>query len=88
MEFAFGLNPAADSRGQLPTAQVSGDNLMVSFDQPAGVEGVTYGAVWSTTVPPSGGTDVPDTGAAPTHTFAVPIGINSRIYLQLTISEP
>ena len=87
VEFAFNLNPDADSSGLLPSAQFSGGNLFMTFTQPPGVSGITYGAEWGTGLSGSSGTPVPDTGVHPVHTFSVPIGVNTRIYLRLTITE-
>ena len=86
IEYAFGLNPTVPDGGQLPQAQRAGGNLMVSFTQPAGVSGVTYGADWSddleTWVP------LTDTGAAPQHVFSVPTAGKETLFMRLRVSAP
>lgn len=47
LEYAFGLNPTQGVSRALPVPQVNGSNYVVSFTQPVGVSGVTYGAEWS-----------------------------------------
>jgi hypothetical protein len=47
VEFAFGLNPKQISAALLPSPQQSGNNFIVTFSQPSGVSGITYGAEWS-----------------------------------------
>ena len=87
VEFAFGLNPKQNSAGQLPQGLKVGTNFVVSFPQPAGVTGITYGAEWNTTL--SGAwTPISDSGTLPQHTFSVPIGLNTQIFLHLTVTVP
>jgi len=49
------------------------------------VSGVTYGEDWSATLQ-NEWQPVPDTGTAPQHTFSVPIGSNTKLFLRLTIA--
>ena len=88
--FAFAgpnQDPSTASIAQLPKPQMSGENLLCSFTQPAGVSGVTYGAEWSATLLPGSWTAITDTGTAPQHTFSVPIGSNTKLFLRLRVTE-
>ncbi|MCX6878768.1 MAG: choice-of-anchor D domain-containing protein [Verrucomicrobia bacterium] len=86
LEFAFGLNPKQNSAGLLPQAQTTGSNLVITFAQPAGVSGITYGAEWSQTL--REWEDVPDTGISPQHAFSVPIDTKPQLYMRLKVSSP
>jgi alpha-tubulin suppressor-like RCC1 family protein len=91
-EFAFGLNPKSSSSGLLPTPQKSGSNLVVSFTEPVGVSGILYGAEWSQTLLAGSWTAVTDTGntgaSPPQHTFSVPIGTKTKLYMRLKVTNP
>lgn len=86
VEFALDLDTTENSAGELPHARIVAGNLEVSFDQPSGVEGVVFGAEWSTSLPLAGPTPVPNTGVPPQHKFSVPLGPHARIYLRLTVT--
>ncbi len=88
IEFAFGLNPTLASSMQLPQAQRSGGNFTVTFTQPASVSGITYGAEWSTSLAPGSWTTITDSGSGSTHTFSVPVGANSKLFLRLVVTSP
>ena len=88
--FAFSgpnQNPATASIAQLPKPQMSGGNYLYSFTEPPGVSGVTYGAEWSATLLSGSWTPIADTGTAPQHTFSVPIGSNTKLFLRLRVTE-
>jgi len=87
LEFAFGFDPRQNSAGQLPSGTIIGSNYVISFTQPAGVSGITYGAEWSTTL--SSWTNIPDSDPSPTgFTFSIPIGSNPRLFMRLTVTNP
>ncbi len=92
VEFAFGLNPKTNSAGLLPAPQKNGNNFVVSFTQDAGVSGITYGAEWSQTLLAGSWTAVSDTGntgaSPPQHTFSVPIGTKTKLYMRLKVTSP
>jgi len=88
LEFAFGLNPTQNSAGLLPQAQRSGNNLVISFTEPSGMSGITYGGEWSSNMLPGSWTSVPDTGSAPQHTFSVAVGNNKTLVMRLRITSP
>ena len=85
IEYAFGLH-LADGTGQLPQAQRIGDHLVLSFTQPAGVTGITYGAEWSATLLPGSWTGVLDTGTGAQHVFSVPMGADGKGFLRLKVT--
>ncbi len=85
VEYAFGLNPnRATATSALPAPAVSGATLGVSFAQPAGVSGITYGAQWSTDLVTW--TTLPDTGSGTTHTFSVSTTGLARCFFRHSIT--
>ena len=92
IEFAFGLHPKQSSAGQLPRPQKVGGNFVVSFTQPAGVSGITYGAEWSTTMQPGSWTNITDTGntgaSPPQHTFSVLTAARPELFMRLKVTSP
>ena len=88
IEYAFGLHSNPNGTGQLPQPQRIGDKLVMSFNQPAGVIGITYGAEWSTTLLPDSWTDVPDTGTGAEHIFSIPVGTAPRLFMRLKVTQP
>lgn len=87
-EFAFALDPKSGGSPVLPPGHLENGNFVVSFAQPAGVSGITYGAEWTADPALGGWTAVPDTGIAPQHLFSVPPGNHQRLFVRLRISEP
>ena len=61
---------------------------MITFAQPAGVSGITYGAEWSPDLTAGSWTAVPDTGTAPQHTFSVPLGGQPTLFMRVKVSNP
>ncbi len=88
LEYAFGLNPTQGVSRALPVPQVNGSNYVVSFTQPVGINGVTYGAEWSTTLAPGSWVSIPNTGTAPQYTFSVPLSGNTRVFVRLKVMTP
>ncbi len=86
--FGPGQNPASAQISQLPAPHRSGTNIVYSFTQPAGVSGLTYGAQSTTSLNPANWQPVTDTGSGGVHTFSVPIGANTKLFLRLTVSYP
>lgn len=85
-EFAFGLLPNNASSLSTPAAAIQSGNLVTSFTQSASVSGITYGAEWSNDL--AMWTAMTDSGSGLTHTFAVPIGSNPRLFLRWKITRP
>ncbi|MBN8458912.1 MAG: choice-of-anchor D domain-containing protein [Verrucomicrobia bacterium] len=92
MEFALGLDPKQDSSGLIPAPQRIGGNLSISFAQPEGVGGITYGAEWSETLLPGSWTTIPDTGntgvSPALHHFSVPVGNKGQLFIRLKVTAP
>jgi hypothetical protein len=88
VEFAFGQDPKHNSAGSLPVPQIIGSNQVISFTQPSDIKGVTYGAEWSETLRPDDWSPITDTGEPPQHSFSVPTGSRSQIFLRLKVSAP
>lgn len=88
IEFAFGLHPKQNSAGQLPSAQRIDGNSVISFTEPTGISGITFGAEWSATLQPGSWTPIPDTGILPQHTFSLPLGTNETHFMRLRITSP
>jgi hypothetical protein len=88
VEFAFGLDPKQDSSGQLPAPRIEGNHHIISFTQPAGVNGITYGAEWSDSLESDSWTPIPDTAVPPLHNFSVPAGTHPNLFLRLKVTGP
>jgi len=87
-EFAFGTDPTQGGVSQqLPEPQIVAGNYVVTFTQPAGAGGITYGAEWTPSLAPASWTPIPDTGSGTTHTFSVPIGSNEKMFWRFIITE-
>ena len=89
--FAFlgtGQNPNTASIAQLPRPQMSGGTLFYTFTQPAGVNGVTYGAEWTDDLSSAAWNPVPDTGSGTMHTFSLPMGSNRNMFIRLKVTTP
>jgi M6 family metalloprotease-like protein len=88
LEFAFGLAPTRNSSRLLPQWQKSGANYSVTFTQPDGVTGITYGAEWSSSLLPGSWAAISDTGVAPQHTFSLGAGADPKLFLRLKVTVP
>ena len=89
LNFGFGLTPSQGNAAMLlPQPQASGGNYVITFTQPAGVSGVTYGAEWKADLSSGTWTPIGDSGTGTTHTFSVPIGSNPQIFMRLKVSSP
>ena len=81
-------DPALVAQGLLPRPQLIGDNFVVTFTEPSGVTGVTYGAEWTADLATASWTSLTGTGTGGTHTFSVPVDGNPRIFLRLKVTSP
>jgi len=88
MEYALGLDPWTNSSSQVPQGQLIDGNFVISFTEPIGVSGITYGAEWSPTMVTGTWQRVTDSGSDTTHTFSVPTAARSRVFMRLTVTEP
>lgn len=78
--------PRASDAASPPRQRVGGE-FVISFTQPAGVSGITYGAEWSATLTGTW-TPIADTGNGGQHTFSVPISSNTRMFVRLVVASP
>ena len=81
-------DPAKVATGHLPRPLLAGANYGISFTEPTGVSGVTYGAEWRADLATGNWQAVTDTGSGNVHTFSVPIGSHTQIFMHLTVSSP
>ena len=88
VEYAFGLNPTQGGSLALPQPNLTVGVFGASFTQPAGVSGITYRAEWSATLATASWIPVPDTGTGMTHTFTIPIGSNTRMFMRFVVTTP
>ena len=88
LEYAFGLDPKQNSAGQLPQIQRVGGSYVMTFAQPAGVGGITYGAEWSPSLLPGSWTAIPDAPSGNQHTFSMPAGTAPRRFMRLKVTRP
>lgn len=87
IEYAFGLLPQDGGSVQLPAGQRVGNTFTVSFTEPSGVTGVTYGAQHSASLQSGSWTPVPDTGSGTTHVFSVTVGEGEAAgFIQLSVT--
>lgn len=88
IEFGFGLDPQQSSAGLLPGPQRNGESMVITFAEPAGAGGITYGAEWSETLLPGSWTAVADTGSGTQHIFSVTVGTKPKLFLRLRVTNP
>jgi hypothetical protein len=86
IEFALGLNPHQNSAGLLPAGKVIGGEFVLAVIQPSSVNGIIYGAEWSTNLSPESWSPVADTGTLLQHTFRLPIGADGKGFLRLKVT--
>jgi hypothetical protein len=88
LKYAFGLNPTLPGPIQMPQPVLSGNTLSISFIQPQGVSGITYGAQWTSNLAPPNWQPVPDSGAGGLHIFSISVGSNPSLFMRLQVTEP
>jgi uncharacterized repeat protein (TIGR03803 family) len=86
IEFALGMNPHQNSTGLLPTGKVIGGDFVLTVIQPPGVNGIIYGAEWSTTLLPASWFPASNTATPPQYTFRLPIGAAGKGFLRLKVT--
>ncbi len=85
VEYAFGLNPtAANSGSAIPQPTRIGNTFTVTFTQPGGLTGVTYGVQWSRNL--ADWFPVPDTGSGSSHTFTVDTSVEPKVFFRYQIT--
>jgi hypothetical protein len=81
-------DPSRAHPGMLPPVQRVGGNYVYEFNAPPGVEGVVYGAEWTTDLKTGTWTSVPDTGTGVMHRFSVPETSGARVFMRLRVALP
>lgn len=85
VEYSFNLNPTTFTAvTSLPQPTIAGGNMTLSYTQPVGVTGVTYGAEWSNNL--TSWNPVTDTGSGSTHTFTVSTIGQTRLFMRHKIT--
>jgi hypothetical protein len=86
IEYAFNLNPTvANALSVLPQPSLGGGNLTLSYTEPSGISGITYGAEWSENL--TSWTPITDTGSGTTHVFAVSTAGKIRLFIRHKITQ-
>ena len=88
VEYAFGLDPNANSAGELPQARRIGNQIVLEFSRPTGVSGIGYGAEWSPNLKPGSWLEVPDSGSGDEHAFSMPVDTAPNLFLRLRVRVP
>ena len=84
VEYAFNLNPTTFTAvSSLPQPTIAGGNMTLSYTQPGGITGVTYGAEWSENL--RNWFPVTDTGTGGLHTFSVSTEGTTRLFMRHAI---
>lgn len=86
IEYAFGLDPKKSSAGAMPVAQRIGNAWVMSFTQPTGVGGITYGAEWTPDLGAGNWQTVTDSGVSPSHIFSVPLAGKPRVFMRWKVT--
>ena len=85
VEYAFGQNPTlANSGSAIPQPARIGNTFTVTFTQPGGLTGVTYGAQWSRNL--ADWFAVADTGSGSSHTFTVSTSGEPKVFFRYQIT--
>ena len=84
VEYAFGLNPMIrNSLSVLPQPAIASGSISVTFNQPDGVTGVTYGAEWSSDMMTWNA--ITDSGSGMTHIFLTSTAGKERAFFRLKV---
>ncbi|MFD0894047.1 choice-of-anchor D domain-containing protein [Luteolibacter ambystomatis] len=86
LEFALGLNPTSGASQQLPQPLTAGGNLTLSFTEPTGIDGIIYGAEYTSNLSPGSWLPVADTGTGGNHIFSVPMAGNPGLFIRLVVT--
>lgn len=86
--FGPSQNPSQARIRLLPQPQLSGGNFFITFTQPAGVTGITYGAEWRPELTTGSWQTITDTGSGNVHTFSLPIAGNPKVFVRLKVTAP
>lgn len=85
VEYAFGLDPNADSSGQLPQPRLVGDRLELRFKRTLIKPDVEIGAEWSPDLQPGSWQAVPDSGGGEA-VFSLPLDAAPRLFMRIKVT--
>jgi hypothetical protein len=88
LEYAFDMNPSGSSTHQLPQGGMNGTFFEMSFTQPLGVTGISYGAEYSTTMAPTDWHPVPNSATPPFHLYRVPATGEQKVFMRIQVTTP
>ncbi|MBL9129624.1 MAG: choice-of-anchor M domain-containing protein, partial [Verrucomicrobiaceae bacterium] len=88
LEYAFDMNPSGSSTHQLPQGGMNGTFFEMSFTQPLGVTGISYGAEYSTTMAPTDWHPVPNSATPPLHLYRVPATGEQKVFMRIQVTTP
>ena len=80
-------SPISVSAALLPQPRIIGTNYVISFNEPAGVSNISYGAQYATSISPANWQPVADTGSGTQHIFSVPIAGNPQLFMRLVVTN-
>jgi uncharacterized delta-60 repeat protein len=87
VERAFGGNPIRAATGTLPPWQWTQAYGTSTFEAPAGITGITYGAEWSTSMAAGDWHAIPDSGTGGRHTFTFALNDAPRVFVRWRITQ-
>ena len=62
--------------------------MTITFTEPAGVNGIIYGAEWTETLNPPNWAAVPDFGFGTNHVFSISVTGHPSLFMRLKVSGP
>lgn len=87
VEYAFGLPTREAGQQGLPSWQREGDTYVLTFSPPAGVNGLSYGAEYTTSLKAETWATLPNQGTAATPRFVVP-ALEAEAFFRIRITAP
>ena len=86
IEYAFRLDPLRWDEGGIPQGKDSYYSMVFEYAHPEGLEDVSYGMEWSSTMLPDSWTPVTDTGSGNHHYFSVPTRPKPKVFMRWTVN--
>lgn len=88
LEYAFGQDPKSPASHEVPAGGLGTLAFSIGFTQPAGVNGITYGAEWSPSLLPGSWLPLSNLGTGGQHFFSLPLDGNERGFIRLNVIAP
>lgn len=86
IEYAFRLDPLRWDAAGIPQGRKEYSAMVFEFTHPEGLEDVSYGVEWSTTLLPGSWTPATDTGSGNQHYFRVPTLPKPKVFIRWTVT--